>query len=82
MPGSLDDGKAVKRGCVVAPLSTDALGGRQDSDALVVANRRRAEADLAGNLRNRELRHVCILNANAVMRSNRRKKFLKTFPLP
>jgi hypothetical protein len=37
---------------------------------------------LAGNLRNRELRHVCILNANAVMRSNRRKKFLKTFPLP
>jgi len=57
----LNHGEAVKDGGIVAPLSAGALGGREDSNLLVIADSRGLKPDLPRHFRDSQLRHGYIL---------------------
>jgi len=58
---ALDDRQAIERCLVVASLPAHSHSGRKEPDSLVVANRGGLQANLPGDLGNRQWRHDCIL---------------------
>ena len=59
---TLNDCQAVKRGGVVSSLPADSRGPGEQSNSLVITNRRCLESNLSRHLGNRELGHNDILD--------------------
>src|SRR5262249_13454186 len=57
LPRTLDEGQAVQHGVVIATLAAGPFGAGQQADALVIADRRGLQTDVAGYMRNGEVRH-------------------------
>ncbi len=62
---ALNDGQPVKRCGVVSSLPAHASGAGQQSDSLVIPNRRRLESNFFGYLGNRQVGHEHILDQSS-----------------
>jgi len=58
LPRTLNDGQAVKHRRVIAPLPAESFRPRQQSNLLVIANRRGLNSNLACHLRDGEWTHA------------------------